>query len=522
MTIDLSKERVNLNELKMSTSSTIMVDGDVIVPDIKPDIREILLAEAFASVNSKEVSGGKLNVSGQVRINILYAPDTEDENLPKVKNMTAKFDFRDSIDCLSGDVDVTATAMTEHVEFSIINSRKINMKVAVKISANAYSKKELTFSTGVAEESGLEARYKNTSIYNIIADEQKEFVVSEVIEIPASKCEIDEILKMDIHTVKGECKLMNNKIMLKGTLGISTLYSSLVDGYAIEHAEHEAQFAEIVDIEGLSDECMCNVKYDVKDVFFAVREDLNGEMRAIALEVVLEASIMASCVREISVLDDCYSPFSSVRIDREKVELCELINEGNSWLLVKDIMKVADDLPQIDAVYHILAKPVIVENTIKDGKLMINGNLAVFLLYVSKESNVPLNSIVCEFPFVQTLDVGECEGRVMLGSSVAVDSVSFTLNAASEVEIRCNLEFYTKVLRPYEVEVISGGELTEYDEAEDDGSTPRLIIYFVQQGDTMWDIAKRYRTTYGRIMSANKIEDASNIFAGQKLLIPKV
>jgi hypothetical protein len=110
----------------------------------------------------------------------------------------------------------------------------------------------------------------------------------------------------------------------------------------------------------------------------------------------------------------------------------------------------------------------------------------------------------------------------MLGSNVAVDSVSFTLNAASEVEIRCNLEFYTKVLRPYEVEVISGGELTEYDEAEDDGSTPRLIIYFVQQGDTMWDIAKRYRTTYGRIMSANKIEDASNIFAGQKLLIPKV
>ena len=522
MTIDLSKERVNLNELKMSTSSTIMVDGDVIVPDIKPDIREILLAEAFASINSKEVSGGKLNVSGQVRINILYAPDTEEENAPKVKNMTAKFDFRDSIDCVNGDVAVTAAAMTEHVEFSIINSRKINMKVAVKISVNAYSKNEISLSTAVAEDTGLEARYKNANIYNVIADEQKEFVVSEIIEIPASKCEIDEILKMDIHTVKGDCRLMNNKIMLKGSLGISTLYSSLLDGYSIEHAEHEIPFAEVVDIEGLSDECMCNVRYDVKDVFFAVREDLNGEMRVIALEVVLEASIIASCVREISILDDCYSPYSSVRIDRETVKLCELINEGSSGLLVKEVMKVTEELPQIDAVYHVLAKPVILENNIEDGKLIISGNLAVFLLYVSKGSGFPLNSLVCEFPFVHSVDIGECDGRLMLGSNVVVDNISFTLNAAKEVEIRCNLEFYTKVLRPYEVEVISGGEMMEYEEEEDDGSTPRLIIYFVQQGDTMWDIAKRYRTTYGKIMSANKIDDASNIFAGQKLLIPKV
>ena len=108
--------------------------------------------------------------------------------------------------------------------------------------------------------------------YNNVADEQKDLIIAENIEVPSAKPEIDEILKMDIHAVKGDCKLMNNKIMLKGVLHIATLYSSVIDGYTLEHMEHEIPFTEVLDIDGLGEECMCNVQYDVKDIFYAVKE----------------------------------------------------------------------------------------------------------------------------------------------------------------------------------------------------------------------------------------------------------
>ena len=88
MTIDFKKEPINLSEMKMNTISTVMVDGDVIVPDVKPDMKEILLAEANAIVNSKEYLNGKLTVSGTIFIKILYAPDNTDADSPKVKSLS--------------------------------------------------------------------------------------------------------------------------------------------------------------------------------------------------------------------------------------------------------------------------------------------------------------------------------------------------------------------------------------------------------------------------------------------------
>ncbi len=521
MTIDLEKKQVSLSELKMSTSSVVMVDGDVIVPDVKPDIREILLAEATAAVTSKELAGGKLTVTGNVMIKVLYVPETENENSSKVKNMTAKFEFKDSVDCPSGELAISVKAVTEHVEFSMIHSRKMNMKVAVAIKVNAYAPKEITVCCGVPADAGLETKMANVSLYDITADEQKDLIIAENIEIPSSKLEIDEILKMDVHAVKGDCKLMNNKIMLKGTLHISTLYSSIIDGYSLEHMEHEIPFTEVLDIDGLAEECLCNVQYDVKDVFYAVKEDVNGEPRIIAIEVLIGASVAASRTVEMEILDDCYSPSAKTRMGKSKVQLNELINEGSSQLAVKEIISVPEGMPAVDAIYNVSAKPIISETAVEDGKLYVRGNLAVFLLYVSKEGETPITSLVEEFPFEHAIGIGECSGKVMLGSDVSVLSTSFTFNAASEVEIRCNLEFYTKVIRPYEMELISECEMEETNEEEEQETAPRLIIYFVQPDDTMWDIAKRYRTTFGKIMAANQLEDAGKLFPGQKLLIPR-
>ena len=43
--------------------------------------------------------------------------------------------------------------------------------------------------------------------------------------------------------------------------------------------------------------------------------------------------------------------------------------------------------------------------------------------------------------------------------------------------------------------------------------------YFVQSGDTVWDLAKRYRTDCEKIIALNKL-DNTRLLAGQKILIP--
>ena len=48
-----------------------------------------------------------------------------------------------------------------------------------------------------------------------------------------------------------------------------------------------------------------------------------------------------------------------------------------------------------------------------------------------------------------------------------------------------------------------------------------LIIYIVQNGDTLWNIAKKFRSTIEDISRVNGIENKNLIMPGQKLYIPK-
>jgi outer membrane protein assembly factor BamB len=48
-----------------------------------------------------------------------------------------------------------------------------------------------------------------------------------------------------------------------------------------------------------------------------------------------------------------------------------------------------------------------------------------------------------------------------------------------------------------------------------------MVFYFVQRGDTLYTIAKRYQTTVHAIVVANRLEDPNAICPGQALIIPR-
>lgn len=71
--------------------------------------------------------------------------------------------------------------------------------------------------------------------------------------------------------------------------------------------------------------------------------------------------------------------------------------------------------------------------------------------------------------------------------------------------------------KPVNLELIDSLEMEEYE----DKSKYGMSIYFVKKGDTLWKIAKRFRTTVDEIVSANNIEDPNKINVGEQLFIPK-
>lgn len=516
MQIHFQKEDLYASEMITNQTMSLLAEGDVIVPDIKPDIKNILQTEAIAIVTNRELADGKLSFSGLASVKILYIPEGATEG---PKSIDAKFEFKDVIDLgLTENVEINVKAQAEQVEFSLINSRKLNMKVLVTVTARGYRQRELALLAGVEADCPLQVRTKPLSVYRVTADTSKELTVTETLEIPAAKPDVDEIIKLSVKALRGECKIMSGKMIAKGTLVVRTLYQCLDPDEGIHIAEHEVPFGEMIEIPGLDDTCMCNVSYVVKDVYYMLKEDANGDPRVISLDVVLRADVVASKIQDVQYIDDCYSLSGRAEIARDTVELDELLCEGISHLNLKEILSVPSGLPAAGAVYSLECRPRVSELLVADEKLIVRGKLGVFVLYASAEGNEAMYSLEGEYDFEHVVPADGADGTAFFECGVTDQNISFSLNAASEIELRCVLEFYTRAVRRQVVEHITGCELTE--EETENEARRGLVIYFAQHGDTLWDIAKHYRTDQHKVMKLNQM-DSTQILAGQKILIPR-
>ncbi|MEG1441432.1 MAG: LysM peptidoglycan-binding domain-containing protein, partial [Oscillospiraceae bacterium] len=99
-----------------------------------------------------------------------------------------------------------------------------------------------------------------------------------------------------------------------------------------------------------------------------------------------------------------------------------------------------------------------------------------------------------------------------------VDHVSYNMSGDDEIELRLVICLGVKIVKTGRCEVVTEIEVIENECLEKCSS---IIIYFVQPGDTLWNIARRYHTTVKDIMEMNCLEnDKLNI--GQQIKMCRI
>jgi nucleoid-associated protein YgaU len=102
---------------------------------------------------------------------------------------------------------------------------------------------------------------------------------------------------------------------------------------------------------------------------------------------------------------------------------------------------------------------------------------------------------------------------------VNIEEINFSSINSKQVECKLNLGLYAEISEGCEKEVIVNLEDLGEENKEDNRAS--ITIYFVQKGDTLWEIAKRYNTTVREILEANDIENPDEIMPGDRIIIQK-
>ena len=372
--------------------------------------------------------------------------------------------------------------------------------------------------TDISGDEEVEILKKNVKAYNIVAESDEEMMIREDLDIPSGKPSIKDLLKVDVKISGKDVKLIDNKIVVKGELDICTLYVGEMDENSIQFMEHEVPFTEIFDLSGVTEDMHCDLEYAIKDVYYQVKEDSDGEGRILGVEVSLGVCTKASDYVSVDIVADSYSPECDIILEKKVFNIDEVVDDKKAQTTIKEVIDLPGDIPDIVQVYNVVTKPYLSETRVESGKVVVEGVIDTYILYLSDSADNPVFSYKQEIPFRQNIDIAGAAADMSCDVKVEVDHCSYSMNGSAEVEVRYILGIATKVIKTSQVELITKAETASYT-ASKAQSRPSVVIYFCQKGDTLWEIAKRYRTTIHKLVAANKIDNPDYILPGQQLMI---
>ena len=507
--MELIKEKESYIESLICENEKVAVEEDIIVPDIKPDILKVLQVDARAYVTDRGLLSGGMYAKGKLYVNILYIPDSENDKIACIKTA---FDFRSKIDnpTLSQDMSLIVNCDVSRADFTAINSRKLSVRATVSLGYEVYGEKELEIPSS-RDDSDFECIYETVNTERISAAEECEFSVRGSAEIPTGKKSVAEILKTDVRISDKEIKTLQSKLILKGTMSVCILY--ITEEGKTDYFEAELPFTEVFDVYELDETDLCTLKLSIGEVTTELCQDNDGDMRILNIEGLINVSLCARRCSKINLISDCYCPGKKTKITANEVSLTEAIGNQSAQNTIKEIISPDAKLPGIVKIYNCVAEPEITKSQTTDGGAEIEGRLKVYILYITDNSKCPIYSFKKEIPFKFSYEFEGAFTGMQCRADIEVDNISCTMSSGGDIEFKCILKQDINVC---EIKKINFIEDLETDTLEQSGD---IVICFIKQGDTLWNIAKKYAVKASDIKELNGLE-SDILLVGQRIVIP--
>ena len=507
--MELVKEKDQYLEEIMTGCEKLYISEDIIVPDTKPDVLKVLEVNAYSGISDKGITGNAFYIEGKIYVNILYVPDNEDEGINCIK---ASFNIKERFENpnISPDMKLKVNCDVSRIEFNVLNSRKLSIKAYINCNYSIIGQKEIEFPQGFNGECG-ECITKSILTERISTVDDCDFIIRDSFEIPSGKDSALEILKTDFKITDKEIKAVSGKLITKGTLNVCVLY--LTQDNRVDFCESEFPFTEVFDVYDLLDTDNCSLDLNVFDITAELSSDNDGDRRIINIDALINASLIAYRTKEITLITDCYQIGAKTDVSFEDIKIKQFVDTICTQNSIKEIITPDEKLPKIIKMYNVIAETEVTKITTENEKVLVAGRIKAYFLYLTDNPKCPVYSFKKDIPFDFSNDCANSKQGIEYSFNVTAKHVGFNLNSASEIELRCILSQEIKLYNSQNFNLITDINTKPIN------SESNIIIYFVKDGDTLWNIAKNYSVRIDDIKSINSLDD-DLIIKGQKLLIP--
>lgn len=498
----------------------ITIDDDYNIPDVKPDVSELLWQEANVSDITLRPDEKRVGVSAKFVFDVLYLSNDKEKLL---ENIMGELPLREMInaDMYMESDELTADAQILDLSVRMINSRKLNIKAIINIELVIHRIVTAPVVSDVLTDASK--RFFEVKYNSLVAKKADVLRIKENVTLAASKPDVGNILFRSVKLRQRQVRLIDNGFNIRGELAFFIIYShnsgSRDNKEDIVWYEGSVPFDETVSVNGVAEDMIGSIGAKLSSYTIEVQPDDDGEERVLCVEAVVGLDIRLLEDKEMRMLEDIYNPTVDYDIAKNDIELEKIVVKNESKCSVTGGIKSTVPSESLLQICYVDGKVIEDERELTPAGIVIRGILEVNIIVIVADDIRPVGVIKGQLPFEHTISVPETDGEIKYAYDCYLEKINVNLTGDNEASVKANIVFDTFVTESITARAIDNIEAVEADMKEI-MDMPGIIGYIVKDGDTMWNIAKKFRTTTDDIKLINDKSD-ERISRGEKLIIVK-
>lgn len=493
MEMQFLHDHMETEQIFTARPTQTVVEAEVALPGGLREEARVYHADATAAVHRGEMTGSRIQAEGRVTFHVLYAQG----DLAQVKALEAAADFSQALPLVEENAQQSTTlvrpkATVQHVSAKAFNGRLL-LKAILQLSAQGSQNRTLSFIKEVSGEGKIERQMQSLSIQKTVGEGEgqslirEEFELSDVLQIK------DTLFATGAAKVEDILGGADGRATVTGTISLEAYHTSDMPGRPLVYTRHTMPFEQQVNLSGALGNAL-SAYSTVKDVAVLCQDGQEGSkiMRA---EVQLETVISALEEGQLSALQDVFT-LQGEGIEthgQQVIYRTGMINEQAAES-GKAILLLPEGSARVKTALLSFARPILLKAEKTHGRLITEGILETSLVYMTDDSPIPI-SVQQEAPF-RTAFSTQAEPEDILTLSVLQAEPSAI--TGDRVEIKYILQLEAQGIRKGAAQLIVDGTAVSLPEEE-----KGLALCFLQPGETLWDIAKRYRVPLQQLYQIN-------------------
>lgn len=516
--VELVKKNIHMNRMKGQAMTQIALEDDVNISDSKPDASKLIYDRGSVTLEEIKAMEDHVTVKGKLHFLVMYLTES-DQPTPACLEGSLPFEERLYAEGVQSGDSVNVKWNLEDLTVGLINSRKLSIQALLSLKIGAETMYDEETAVDLYHDEPVEYRRKPLRIAQMTVRKRDIFRIKEELELPQNYPNIFQTIWQSIEPENVEFKALDGKLAVQGELNAFFLYEGEGEEQTIRSYEMKIPFSGAVDCSGCEEGMTIDIDYSLGHKEVEIRPDFDGEQRVFAIELVMDLDMSLYEEERLDILSGVYGVVKEVEAVSKQAQFKGLLGRPSGKMKVADRIRLgAADTPMIQLLHSEAQVQTESEEIVENG-IHIRGTLNVQSLYMGSDAKLPYGSVKGSIPFSYVLEVPDINERCTYRIQNGLEQLAVAMLDSGELDVKAVLTFKAIVFEQRMEEIVTDIMVSELD-MNKLSDLPGIVIYIAKEGDSLWDVGKRYYVPISQIKETNDMT-SEEIKPGDKLLIVK-